>query len=136
MEFLKNCTTNAQAIVGSASDYFASGPTDSAQGDYEAIAYQAFSITRDADQNPPRIRDWSPSDDVRAVEAELRQSRHLVTQDASRPWLWYFEATTIEMVGQDTMKMPTLEGYRFSRTWIAQKKSDYTDEAQVNKWAL
>ncbi|KAF2825371.1 hypothetical protein CC86DRAFT_371064 [Ophiobolus disseminans] len=98
MEFLKTCSTNAQAI-----------------GEYEAIAYQAFSITRDTDQNPPRSRDWGTSDDVHAAEAELRQGRNLVTQDASRPWLWHFEPITVEMVGQDTMELPALEGYRLHR---------------------
>ncbi|KAF2026594.1 hypothetical protein EK21DRAFT_73799 [Setomelanomma holmii] len=89
--------------------------TDCAQGEHEAIAYQAFSITRDTTHTTPQTYDWPPSDDIRAVEAELRQQRQFVTQDASRPWLWHFEPITIDAVGQDTLKLPVLDGYRLQR---------------------
>jgi mediator of RNA polymerase II transcription subunit 13 len=34
-----------------------------------------------------------------------------VIQDASRPWLWHFERIAVDMVGQDTMLLPVVEGY-------------------------
>ncbi|KAF1912100.1 mediator complex subunit 13 C-terminal-domain-containing protein [Ampelomyces quisqualis] len=98
MDFLKTCTTNAQAL-----------------GDYEAIAYQAFSVTRHASPPAAHPRDWSPCHDLRAVEAGLRQRRHLIAQDASRPWLWHFRAITVDMVAQDSTDLPALDGYRFQR---------------------
>jgi mediator of RNA polymerase II transcription subunit 13 len=104
--------------------------TNAAQGDYEAVAYQAFSITRDSDPPPPPLRDWSPSEDVRAAEAELRRDRHLVTQDASRPWLWHFQPTTVDKVGQDTADLPVLEGYRLQRRCFYSFPSKRTDPAR------
>ncbi|KAH6206852.1 mediator of RNA polymerase II transcription subunit 13 [Parastagonospora nodorum] len=94
MEFLKTCTTNAQAI-----------------GDFEAIAYQAFSITRDTKQPVTHNADGNSSDLLRTAEAELRHGRHLVTQDASRPWLWYFKPTTVDAGSQDVVELPVVEGY-------------------------
>ncbi|KAH8707520.1 mediator complex subunit 13 C-terminal-domain-containing protein [Phaeosphaeriaceae sp. PMI808] len=98
MDFLKSCSTNAQAI-----------------GDYEAVAYQAFSVTHDSNQPPSQLRDWPISDHVRATEAKLREGKQLVTQDASRPWLWHFKPITVDMVGQDTLELPSLEGYTLHR---------------------
>ncbi|KAH7069893.1 mediator complex subunit 13 C-terminal-domain-containing protein [Paraphoma chrysanthemicola] len=98
MEFLKTCSTNAQAI-----------------GEYEAIAYQAFSLARDASHPTSPTPDWSSSDDVRAVEAQLRQLHQLVTQDASRPWLWHFEPIALDAFGQDTIKLPVVEGFSLQR---------------------
>ncbi|KAF1850230.1 uncharacterized protein K460DRAFT_400299 [Cucurbitaria berberidis CBS 394.84] len=98
MEFLKTCSTNAQAI-----------------GDFEAIAYQAVSITPNTTQTSSRARDLSPLDHLRAAEAELRQGLHLVVQDASRPWLWHFQPTTVEKAGQGALDLPELEGYRLQR---------------------
>jgi mediator of RNA polymerase II transcription subunit 13 len=106
------------------------------QGDYQALAYQAFSISRET--NPPStpLRDWSPSDDIRAAEAELRHGHHLVTQDASRPWLWHFKPITVEMVGQEAAtELPALEGYRLQRRYFALFVRKHTDLPQVNKLA-
>ncbi|KAI4954840.1 hypothetical protein J4E86_006150 [Alternaria arbusti] len=94
MEFLKTCTTNAQAI-----------------GDFEAVAYHAFSITRTTTPTSSRTRDWNASDDIRAVEAELRQDLRLVAQDASRPWLWLFKPTTVDKI-EPNVDLPELDGYR------------------------
>lgn len=110
MEFLKTCTTNAQAI-----------------GDFEAIAYQAISVTRtttntttttsttspQSSRQPPPS--WSPSEDTRAVEAELRHALHLVAHDAARPWLWLFKPTTVDKLGQASPQLPELDGYRLQR---------------------
>lgn len=100
MEFLKTCSTNAQAI-----------------GDYDAIAYQAFSVSRDTASPALLQRDWTSADDIRAVEAHLRHAHHLVTQDASRPWLWYFKPAAADMVGQDSVELPVVEGYNLHRTF-------------------
>lgn len=118
MEFLKTCTTNAQAI-----------------GDYEALAYQAFSITRDNDHVSQRPHDWSASDELRAAEAELRRDRQLVTQDASRPWLWHFEPIPLDAVGQDTVKLPSLEGYKLHRTSNHMSTTSHPNTHQVNNSA-
>jgi mediator of RNA polymerase II transcription subunit 13 len=88
---------------------------DSAQGDYEAVAYQAFSITRDTEHPATKPADWSPSDDIHAAEAQLRHEQHLVTQDASRPWLWHFTPTTVDAMGQDAVALPQVEGYLLRR---------------------
>jgi mediator of RNA polymerase II transcription subunit 13 len=97
------------------------------QGDYEAITYQAFSIKRNTNPTTTQHRDWSPSDDVRAAEAELRHGQHLVTQDASRPWLWHFKPTSLDMVGQDNIELPPLEGYRLQRRQSISILYSYTD---------
>ncbi|KAF1953801.1 hypothetical protein CC80DRAFT_477313 [Byssothecium circinans] len=97
MEFLKSCNTNAQAI-----------------GEYETVAYQAFSIARSPGPTSKSF-DWNPSDDIRAAEAELRQAKHLVVQDASRPWLWLFRPASIDQVGQKTVDLPSVDGFRFQR---------------------
>jgi mediator of RNA polymerase II transcription subunit 13 len=115
MEFLKNCSTNAQAIVRSPCRMSARIFANHAQGDYEAVAYQAFSITRDTEYPTTKLPDWSPSDDIHAAEAQLRHEQHLVTQDASRPWLWHFQPTTIDAMGQDGVALPQLEGYLLHR---------------------
>lgn len=86
-----------------------------AQGDYDAIAYQAFSISRDAASPTPLRRDWTSADDLRAVEAELRHGHHFVIPDASRPWLWHFKPVAVEMVGQDSVELPAVEGYNLHR---------------------
>jgi mediator of RNA polymerase II transcription subunit 13 len=57
----------------------------------------------------------SSLDDVRAVEAELRQKHELVAQDASRPWLWLFKPTTAEKAGLNDVELPALDGYRLQR---------------------
>ncbi|CAA9966100.1 Med13-C multi-domain protein [Pyrenophora teres f. maculata] len=98
MEFLKTCNTNAQAI-----------------GDFEAIAYQAFSIARTSTPTLSRTRDWGSADDIRATEAELRQQLQLVAQDASRPWLWLFKPTTADKAGQNNVHLPEIDGYRLQR---------------------
>ncbi|CAN9088216.1 unnamed protein product [Alternaria alternata] len=95
MEFLKTCNTNAQAI-----------------GDFEAIAYQAFSITRTTTPTSSRTRDWNTSEDIRAVEAQLRKDLQLVAQDASRPWLWLFKPTTVDKLEPNDAEPPELDGYR------------------------
>ncbi|OAL52531.1 hypothetical protein IQ07DRAFT_563133 [Pyrenochaeta sp. DS3sAY3a] len=98
MEFLKTCTTNAQAI-----------------GDFEAISYQAFSISRIPSQPSVPLRDWNPSDDIRAVEADLRMRLHLVVPDTSRPWLWLFQPTTVEKATQSPLDLPDVDGYTLQR---------------------
>ena len=110
-----------------------SSHANTAQGDYDAIAYQAFSITRDANPPTTRHRDWSPSDDLRAIEAELRHAHQLITQDASRPWLWHFKAITVDRVGQGNIELPSLEGYRFQRKCTASPVPTCTNPAQANK---
>jgi mediator of RNA polymerase II transcription subunit 13 len=85
------------------------------QGEFEAIAYQAFSVSRDTKQATPQVSNGSHSDDIRTAEAELRHGRHLVTQDASRPWLWHFTPITLDMMGQDVVGLPVLEGYTLRR---------------------
>ncbi|KAF2181096.1 hypothetical protein K469DRAFT_265205 [Zopfia rhizophila CBS 207.26] len=95
MEFLKTCNTNAQAI-----------------GEFEAVAYQAFSVKRSA-RPSLKLNDRNPSEDLHAVEAEFRQGRHLVIQDAQKSLLWSFRATTADKAGQKPMATPVLEGYEF-----------------------
>ncbi|KAF2472631.1 uncharacterized protein BDR25DRAFT_284183 [Lindgomyces ingoldianus] len=95
MEFLKTCITNAQAI-----------------GDFEAVAFQAFSVTRNTDASPSLV-DRSPAEDLHAVEAEFRQGQHLVVQDASKSLLWFFRATTADKAGQTPLALPVLPGYDF-----------------------
>lgn len=92
-------------------------PTHTAQGDFEAVAYQAFSISRSTTQPSLRLHDGSPSEDIRALEAELRQGLSLVIQDASRPWLWLFQPATVEKAeaGQGAVELPELDGYCLQR---------------------
>jgi len=92
---------------------------DTAQGDFEAIAYQAFSITRDTKQSVTQSAGANSSDHLCTAEAELRHGRHLVTQDASRPWLWYFKPTTVEAGSQDAIELPVVEGYVLQRMYSA-----------------
>lgn len=92
---------------------------DTTQGDFEAIAYQAFSITRDTKQPVTHDAAGISSDPLRIAEAELRHGRHLVTQDASRPWLWYFKPTTVDAGSQDAIELPVVEGYVLHRMYSA-----------------
>jgi len=115
MEFLKNCTTNAQAIVRlSLSTWLASLLTFD-KGDFEAVVYQAFSVTRLVDSSTTGSRDWNASDNIRAVEANLWRALHLVAQDATRPWLWLFKPTSVEQASQDALELPETEGFRLQR---------------------
>ena len=100
MEFLKTCTTNAQAI-----------------GDFEAIAYQAISVSP-ITTTPPSSKpsqSSSPAEDIRAVEAELRHGLHLVAHDGSRPWLWLFKPTPVDKISQTTIELPQIDSYRLQR---------------------
>ncbi|KAJ4298938.1 mediator of RNA polymerase II transcription subunit 13 [Kalmusia sp. IMI 367209] len=98
MEFLKSCNTNAQAI-----------------GEFEAVAFQAFSVARNPTRSSSKTFDWDTSDDIRAVEAELREGNHLVIQDASRSWLWLFRGATVDQVGQPPPDLPTLADFHLYR---------------------
>ncbi|KAF1995378.1 hypothetical protein P154DRAFT_526425 [Amniculicola lignicola CBS 123094] len=97
MEFLKTCNTNAQAI-----------------GDFDAVAYQAFSVKRNLARAPATDGERNPAESIRAAEAELRQAQHLVVKDASRPWLWRFTPTTPEKAGQKPPDLPSIDGYDFN----------------------
>lgn len=126
MEFLKTCSTNAQAIVRPPR---ASSPRPPVltrpQGDFEAIAYQAISVTRTTTTTTTttsassKARPWPASEDVRAAEAELRHALHLVAHDASRPWLWLFKPTTVDKIGQTSIQLPDLDGYRLQRSFFS-----------------
>ncbi|KAF2641089.1 hypothetical protein P280DRAFT_425265 [Massarina eburnea CBS 473.64] len=105
MEFLKSCNTNAQAI-----------------GEYEAVAYQAFSVARNPTATSKPF-EWSPADDTRAAEAELRQTQHLVVHDGSRPWLWLFRPASAQQPGQDAVHLPVVDGFRFQREQYGIMKS-------------
>ncbi|KAF2202802.1 hypothetical protein GQ43DRAFT_368263 [Delitschia confertaspora ATCC 74209] len=96
MEFLKSCNTNAQAI-----------------GEFEAVAFQAFTVRRDSTKSSAKLQDENTSEDLHVVEAEFRQGRHLVIQDAGKALLWFFRATTPDRAGQMPMAVPVLEGYIF-----------------------
>jgi mediator of RNA polymerase II transcription subunit 13, fungi type len=116
MEFLKSCTTNAQAIVRyspppTSCPCAARCCTDRPQSDFEAVAYHAVTIRRKPSPPLTTIPDRHPLDDLRAAEARLRQDQKLVVQDASRPWLWLFRATTVDQVGQPPQPLPTLDAY-------------------------
>ncbi|KAF1829520.1 hypothetical protein BDW02DRAFT_602486 [Decorospora gaudefroyi] len=106
MEFLKTCNTNAQAI-----------------GDFEAIAYQAFSVTPTTTPTGSKTRHGNPSEDIRAAEAELRTRLQLVAPDASRPWLWLFKPTALENVGQNNVELPELDGYHLQREQVGSIKA-------------
>lgn len=84
------------------------------QGDFEAVAYQAFSVKRNIN-TPSTIIDepGGPSLDLHTVEAEFWQRRHLVVQDVAKSWLWTFRATTPDKAGQTPMATPVLEGFHF-----------------------
>ncbi|CAI6331723.1 unnamed protein product [Periconia digitata] len=97
MEFLKSCSTNAQAI-----------------GQYDAVVFQAISVVRDP-ATAHAAFEWSLSDDIRAAEAEIRHARHLVVQDASRPWLWLFRSAPAQNFGQNPLQLPVVPGYQFHR---------------------
>lgn len=136
MEFLKTCTTNAQAIVRLPIFYTMRRPrVDNHQGDYEAVAYQAFSVIRASSPQPSTLRDWNPSEDIRAVQAELHNDRRLVAQDASRPWLWLFEPTTSDNAGPPAMDLPQPEGYRLQRTNSPNFRERSANTTQVSRQA-
>jgi mediator of RNA polymerase II transcription subunit 13 len=86
------------------------------QGDFEAVAYQAFSVARNTTQPSETLRDWSPSEDTRAVEAFLRDRQLFVARDATRPWLWLFSPTTVDKAGASPAALPEVEGYSLQRT--------------------
>ncbi|KAL5387238.1 hypothetical protein PMIN02_008225 [Paraphaeosphaeria minitans] len=98
MEFLKTCNTNAQAI-----------------GDFEAVAFQAFSVARNPARSSSTTIDWNPSDDIRVAEAELRSANHIVLHDASRAWLWLFRPAAPDRVAQSPLDPPTLDDFRLNR---------------------
>ncbi|KAF2870294.1 mediator complex subunit 13 C-terminal-domain-containing protein [Massariosphaeria phaeospora] len=100
MEFLKTCNTNAQAI-----------------GDFEAVAFQAFSVQRKPTQPSTRATGQLPSEDVRVVEAELWQQQQLAVQGLSRPWLWLFRATSTDTAEQQ-LPLPVVDGYVFHREHV------------------
>lgn len=97
MEFLRTCNTNAQAI-----------------GDFEAVAYQAFSVKR-SPTTPPVNSDERVEnpEDLHAVEESFRQGNHLVVQDGGRSWLWFFRPTTPDRSGQIPAASPVLDGFAF-----------------------
>ncbi|KAF1925922.1 uncharacterized protein M421DRAFT_423210 [Didymella exigua CBS 183.55] len=125
MDFPALCTTNAHLIVRGASlgpDLHPHPPSlTDPQGDFEAVAYQAFSVARDPAQPAPSLRHGSPSEDTRAVEAELRRRRLFIVRDATRPWLWLFAptATTTTTTDADARAgpadLPAVDGYLFQR---------------------
>jgi mediator of RNA polymerase II transcription subunit 13 len=137
MEFLKSCNTNAQAIVCiiEIQTRFVCACVDSSQGDYPQVAYQAFAITRDP-SSTSKTFDWNSSDDLRAVEAQLRREKHLVVQDASRPWLWWFRSALVEHPSQITAELPAVDGYKFHRTFPALDTFRETNLVQVNSSVL
>ncbi|UPX20448.1 mediator of RNA polymerase II transcription subunit 13 [Ascochyta rabiei] len=93
MEYLKTCTTNAQVI-----------------GDFEAVAYQAFSVARTA-----ALADGSPSEDTRAVEAALRARQLFVARDPTRPCLWLFTPTALDHAASHPADLPDVPGYLLQR---------------------
>lgn len=88
------------------------------QGDFEAVAYQAFSVARDSSQPTSTLRDWSLSEDTRAVEAELRERRLFIARDATKPWLWLFTPTTVAEAGAQPAGLPDVDGYLLQRTCL------------------
>ena len=109
---------------------------DRAQGDFEAIIFQAFSATRNPPRTSSRIYDWNPTDDIREAEAELRNEDHLVVQDVSKPsWLWLFRPTTADQAGQKPPDLPVLEGYHLQRQYNPSFSHDRTDSPKVNNMA-
>ena len=90
---------------------------NASQGDFEAVAFQAFSVVRNPAHSSSRTVDWNTVDNIRAAEAELRRERHLVVQDAVRPWLWLFRAVTLDQVGQKPLELPELAEFCFNREW-------------------
>lgn len=82
------------------------------QGDFEAVAYQAFSVARSTTET---LRDWSPDEDTSAVEAALRERQLLVARDPTRPWLWLFTPATVDKAGATPADLPDLTGYTLQR---------------------
>ena len=117
MEFLRTCNTNAQAIVRWNTRYPTKSSTDAfflQQGDFEAVACQAFSVKRSpttpAVNSDERVEN---PEDLHAVEESFRQGNHLVVQDGDRPWLWFFRSTTPDRSGQIPSASPVLDGFEF-----------------------
>jgi hypothetical protein len=73
-------------------------------------------VARDSTPPPALLHDGSPSQDIRAVEAELRKQHLLVVCDPTRPWLWSFHATTLDKAAQSPPALPQIPGYRLQRT--------------------
>ncbi|KAF2438252.1 hypothetical protein P171DRAFT_170845 [Karstenula rhodostoma CBS 690.94] len=88
---------------------------DPLQGDFEAVAFQAFSVARNPTRSSSSALDWNTSDDIRVAEAELRNANHIVLHDVSRAWLWLFRAATPDQAGQPPLDPPTLDDFRLNR---------------------
>jgi mediator of RNA polymerase II transcription subunit 13 len=84
---------------------------DGRQGDFEAVAFQAFSVARNPTRSSSSTLDCNISDDIRVAEAELRSAHHIVLHDASRSWLWLFRAATADHVGQPPLDPPSLDDF-------------------------
>jgi mediator of RNA polymerase II transcription subunit 13 len=135
MEFLKTCNTNAQAIVRLVSLDQSTFADKQPQGDFEALAYHAFSVRRNPAHSASKPLDHAPPEDIRAVEAQLRQEQHFVIQDASRPWLWLFRSTTNDQVGQKQRDLPVVEGYDIQRMLYFDLLAIATNSAKENRVA-
>lgn len=88
------------------------------QGDFEALAYQAFSVALNTAQPTSTLRDGSPSEHTRAVEATLRQRQLFVARDPTKPWLWLFTPTTADKAASAPAGLPELEGYLLQREYL------------------
>ncbi|KAJ4344974.1 mediator of RNA polymerase II transcription subunit 13 [Ascochyta clinopodiicola] len=84
--------------------------TLTAQGDFEAVAYQAVSVTRTT-----ALHDGSPSEDTRAVEAALRARQLFVARDLARPCLWLFTPTALDQAASHPADLPQVPGYLLQR---------------------
>lgn len=85
------------------------------QADFEAVAYQAISVARHPSQPSSTPRDWSPSEDTRAVEAILRDRQQLVARDPTRPWLWLFTPSAVDKAASSPPDLPEVHGYLLQR---------------------
>ena len=135
MEFLRTCNTNAQAIVRAALALIPIALANSLQGDFEAVAYQAFSVARNPARSSSRTLEWNASDDIRVAEADLRRGNHIVLQDASRPWLWLFRATTADQVGQPPLELPTVDDFLFNSELCLDLSISAANSSQGNNTA-
>ena len=68
------------------------------------------------------MRDWSPSEDTRAVEYLLRDRQLFVARDATRPWLWLFTPSTVDKAGASPADLPEVEGYTLQRTFLCMSR--------------
>jgi mediator of RNA polymerase II transcription subunit 13, fungi type len=84
------------------------------QGDFEAVAFRAFSVRRTTTATNPTTAygDRPVAEDTRAIEAELRCKQHLVVHDAAKPWVWLFGATLADSASHAPPDLPPLEGYQ------------------------